>query len=87
MDYGQHLFDDANAIHGLVIHSSDPSWTGRGSGPDANLGPPAGIHLWVRRSATPAKGLVLLVHGAAVRANIFRAPSGRNLVQLLADEG
>ncbi len=41
----------------------------------------------VRGSPTPTKGPVLLVHGAGVRANIFRAPSGRNLVQLLADEG
>jgi predicted alpha/beta hydrolase len=30
---------------------------------------------------------VLLVHGAGVRANIFRAPSGRTLVDALADEG
>ncbi|MEA2214232.1 MAG: hypothetical protein QOF83_4180 [Solirubrobacteraceae bacterium] len=41
----------------------------------------------VRGSATPAKGPVLLVHGAGVRANIFRAPSGRNLVDVLVDEG
>jgi hypothetical protein len=41
----------------------------------------------VRGSHAPAKGPVLLVHGAGVRANIFRAPSGRNLVQLLVDEG
>ena len=41
----------------------------------------------VRGSATPAKGPVLLVHGAGVRANIFRAPSSCNLVQLLADQG
>jgi pimeloyl-ACP methyl ester carboxylesterase len=41
----------------------------------------------VRGSSPPAKGPVLLVHGAGVRANIFRAPSGRNLVQLLVDEG
>jgi alpha/beta hydrolase fold len=41
----------------------------------------------VRGSTPPTKGPVLLVHGAGVRANIFRAPSGRNLVQLLVDEG
>ena len=41
----------------------------------------------VRGSSPPTKGPVLLVHGAGVRANIFRAPSGRNLVQLLVDEG
>src|SRR5207302_98070 len=41
----------------------------------------------VRGPHAPAKGPVLLVHGAGVRANIFRAPSSRNLVQLLVDEG
>lgn len=35
----------------------------------------------------PSKPPVLLVHGAGVRANIFRAPSGRNLVDVLVDEG
>lgn len=35
----------------------------------------------------PAKGPVLLVHGAGVRGNIFRAPSGRNLVDVLVDDG
>jgi pimeloyl-ACP methyl ester carboxylesterase len=39
------------------------------------------------RGPSPTKGPVLLVHGAGVRANIFRAPSGRNLVQVLVDEG
>ncbi len=39
------------------------------------------------RGTSAAKGPVLLVHGAGVRANIFRAPSGRNLVDLLVDEG
>jgi hypothetical protein len=33
------------------------------------------------------KGPVLLAHGAGVRANIFRAPSGRNLVDVLAADG
>lgn len=41
----------------------------------------------VRGLTPPAKGPVLLVHGAGVRANIFRAPSGRNLVDLLVDQG
>jgi hypothetical protein len=41
----------------------------------------------VRGHDAPAKGPVLLVHGAGVRANIFRAPSGRNLVDLLVEEG
>jgi hypothetical protein len=41
----------------------------------------------VRGPGSPSKGPVLLVHGAGVRANIFRAPSGRNLVEVLAGEG
>jgi hypothetical protein len=41
----------------------------------------------VRSSRTPSRGPVLLVHGAGVRANIFRAPSGRTLVDALLDEG
>jgi pimeloyl-ACP methyl ester carboxylesterase len=41
----------------------------------------------VRGSSPPTKPPVLLVHGAGVRANIFRAPSGRNLVDVLVDEG
>jgi hypothetical protein len=41
----------------------------------------------VRGATAPTRGPVLLVHGAGVRANIFRAPSGRNLVDVLVDEG
>src|SRR6185312_11155821 len=41
----------------------------------------------VRGAREPSKGPVLLVHGAGVRANIFRAPSERNLVDLLVEEG
>jgi hypothetical protein len=33
------------------------------------------------------KGPVILVHGAGVRANIFRAPSGHNLVDVLVEDG
>lgn len=40
----------------------------------------------VRGAQAPAKSPVLLVHGAGVRANIFRAPSGRTLVDALIDE-
>jgi len=36
---------------------------------------------------TPPKGPVLLVHGAGVRANIFRAPVETTLVQYLVDHG
>ena len=41
----------------------------------------------VRGASAPTKGPVLLVHGAGVRANIFRAPSGRTLVDALIDAG
>jgi hypothetical protein len=41
----------------------------------------------VRGSERPEKGPVLLVHGAGVRANIFRAPSGETIVDSLVDAG
>jgi pimeloyl-ACP methyl ester carboxylesterase len=41
----------------------------------------------VRGANQPTRGPVLLVHGAGVRANIFRAPSGRNLVDTLVEAG
>lgn len=41
----------------------------------------------VRGKRTPSKGPVLLVHGAGVRANIFRAPVQRTLVDELLDDG
>jgi pimeloyl-ACP methyl ester carboxylesterase len=41
----------------------------------------------VRGAVAPAKPPVLLVHGAGVRANIYRAPSGRTLVDALIDAG
>lgn len=41
----------------------------------------------VRGAKPPAKSPVLLVHGAGVRANIYRAPSGRTLVDSLIDAG
>ncbi len=43
------------------------------------------IHVTGQRS--PSKGPVLLVHGAGVRANIFRAPVRRTLVDELLDDG
>ena len=49
-----------------------------------------GVHLnliHVRGEHAPTKGPVLLVHGAGVRANIFRAPSGRTLVDELLEQG
>jgi hypothetical protein len=41
----------------------------------------------VRGSSAPERGPVLLVHGAGVRANIFRAPSGENIVDALLAAG
>lgn len=41
----------------------------------------------VRGAAAPTKGPVLLVHGAGVRGDIFRAPVRTNLVDLLVAEG
>ena len=35
----------------------------------------------------PARGPVLLVHGAGVRANIYRAPTRRTLVDVLVERG
>ena len=41
----------------------------------------------VRGSAEPTKGPVMLVHGAGVRANLFRAPVQTTLVDYLVDRG
>jgi len=43
------------------------------------------IHL--RGEAPPTKGPVLVVHGAGVRANIFRAPVETNFAEYLVQEG
>jgi hypothetical protein len=51
-----------------------------GDGHQLNL-----IH--VRGPVAPAKGPVIVVHGAGVRANIFRAPTGRTLVDVLVESG
>jgi pimeloyl-ACP methyl ester carboxylesterase len=51
-----------------------------GDGTELNL-----IH--VRGPHAPARPPVLLVHGAGVRANIFRPPTGRTLVDELVDAG
>lgn len=51
-----------------------------GDGRRANL-------LHVTGTTPPAKGPVLLVHGAGVRANIFRAPVRRTLVDVLVERG
>jgi hypothetical protein len=41
----------------------------------------------VRGNAEPTRGPVLLVHGAGVRANLFRAPTETNLVDFLVAAG
>ena len=51
-----------------------------GDGMECNL-----IHL--QGNAAPTKGPVLLVHGAGVRANIFRSPVRTTLVDTLVKEG
>lgn len=51
-----------------------------GDGFECNL-----IH--VEGDSPAPKGPVLLVHGAGVRANIFRAPTGQNIVSFLIDNG
>lgn len=51
-----------------------------GDGFECNL-----IH--VERDHPPQKGPVLLVHGAGVRANIFRAPTRQDIVSFLIDNG
>lgn len=43
------------------------------------------LHVW--GSKTPSKGPVLLVHGAGVRANIFRPPLPTTIVSYLIDNG
>jgi hypothetical protein len=51
-----------------------------GDGVECNL-----IHVTGKHA--PAKGPVLLVHGAGVRANIYRAPTESNLVDVLVEQG
>ena len=41
----------------------------------------------VRGEHEPSRGPVLLVHGAGVRANIFRAPVGTSVVDALVAQG
>jgi pimeloyl-ACP methyl ester carboxylesterase len=64
----------AAALHEEVV----PFTAGDGMG--LNL-----IHVTGGRK--PTKGPVLLVHGAGVRANIFRPPSGGTLVEALVEQG
>lgn len=46
------------------------------------------LNLWhFKSNTTPTKGPVLLVHGAGVRANIFNAPTDKNIIQCLAEDG
>jgi len=41
----------------------------------------------VRGEHEPTRGVVLLVHGAGVRANIFRGPVSKTLVEVLVEHG
>ena len=43
------------------------------------------VHVWGDR--TPHKGPVLLAHGAGVRANMFRPPTSRTIVDALVEAG
>ena len=43
--------------------------------------------LHVRADAPPSRGPVLLVHGAGVRADLFRSPAHPNIVDALLAEG
>jgi pimeloyl-ACP methyl ester carboxylesterase len=52
----------------------------------AGDGRPINVH-HVTGGRAPTKGPVLFVHGAGVRANIFRPPGQVNLVDVLLDEG
>ncbi len=52
-----------------------------GDGQTLNL-----VHV-LRPSVAPRRGPVLLVHGAGVRANIFRAPIDATVVDVLLDDG
>ena len=51
-----------------------------GDGMECNL-------LHVQGDKTPVKGPVMLVHGAGVRANIFRAPVRKTIVEYLIEDG
>ncbi|MCY4652967.1 MAG: esterase [Dehalococcoidia bacterium] len=51
-----------------------------GDGMECNL-------LHVHGDEAPVKGPVMLVHGAGVRANIFRAPIRKTIVEYLIEEG
>lgn len=51
-----------------------------GDGMECNL-------LHVQGEKTPVKGPVMLVHGAGVRANIFRAPIQKTIVEYLIENG
>jgi hypothetical protein len=41
----------------------------------------------VRGDQAPTRGPVIVVHGAGVRANLFRPPVGKDFVQALTEHG
>ena len=73
-------------VHPMATTSHDSRYEERvvpftaGDGFPLNL-----VH--VRGRQTPSRGPVLLVHGAGVRANLFRAPTDTNLVDALIAAG
>ncbi len=72
--------DDASAAAGAERRRHEEVVPFRaGDGMELNL-----VH--VRGSRSPGRGPVLLVHGAGVRANLFRPPVKRNLVDVLLEE-
>lgn len=45
------------------------------------------LNLWRYENSSRTRGPVLLVHGAGVRANIFNAPTEKNIIHALAEDG
>jgi hypothetical protein len=67
-------------VHGAPLSSEEVVPFAAGDGRLLNL-------VRVRGQREAGRGPVLLVHGAGVRANIFRAPVERTLVDVLVDAG
>ena len=70
----------ANPYHANERHDARLVPFPAGDGLELNL-----VHIRGEREAT--RGPVMLVHGAGVRANIFRAPVERTIVDALVEDG
>jgi hypothetical protein len=70
----------------LLQDRSQARWTTEVVPFTALDGMPLNLH-HVTGPASPTRGPVLLVHGAGVRANIFRAPEAENVVDALISAG